>query len=104
MCKGVFRRILQKTINVSSNLDTWIEEGVVKHYPLFIHSSAPQRRITMNQILSFTYEANTNIRTTTEDGTPFFCANDIATTLGYSDPKDAPSPPLPRGRETLHPY
>lgn len=43
----------------------------------------------MNQILSFTYEANTNIRTTTEDGTPFFCANDVATTLGYSDPKDA---------------
>ena len=39
----------------------------------------------MNQILSFTYEANT----TTEDGTPFFCANDVATTLGYSDPKDA---------------
>lgn len=31
----------------------------------------------MNQILSFTYEANT----TTEDGTPFFCANDVATTL-----------------------
>ena len=44
----------------------------------------------MNQILSFTYEANTNIRTiTTEDGTPLFCANDVATTLGYSDPKDA---------------
>lgn len=43
----------------------------------------------MNQILSFTYETNTNIRTTTEDGTPFFCANDVATTLGYSDPKDA---------------
>ena len=43
----------------------------------------------MNQILSFTYEANTNIHTTTEDGTPFFCANDVATTLGYSDPKDA---------------
>lgn len=43
----------------------------------------------MNQILSFTYEANTNIHTTTEDGTPFFCANDVATTLGYTDPKDA---------------
>lgn len=43
----------------------------------------------MNQILSFTYEDNTNIHTTTEDGTPFFCANDVATTLGYSDPKDA---------------
>lgn len=42
----------------------------------------------MNQIVAFTYE-NTNIRTTTEDGTPFFCANDIATTLGYNDPKDA---------------
>lgn len=43
----------------------------------------------MNQILSFTYETNTNIHTTSEDGTPFFCANDVATTLGYSDPKDA---------------
>lgn len=43
----------------------------------------------MNQIITFTYEANTNIHTTTEDGTPFFCANDVATTLGYSDPKDA---------------
>ena len=32
----------------------------------------------MDQILSFTYKANTNIRTTTEDGTPFFCANDEA--------------------------
>ena len=42
----------------------------------------------MNQIVAFTYE-NTNIRTTTEDGTPFFCANDVATTLGYNDPKDA---------------
>ncbi len=42
----------------------------------------------MNQIINFTYE-NTNIRTTTEEGTPFFCANDVATTLGYSDPKDA---------------
>lgn len=43
----------------------------------------------MNQILSFTYETNTNIHTISEDGTPFFCANDVATTLGYSDPKDA---------------
>lgn len=43
----------------------------------------------MNQITLFTYE-NTNVRTTTtEDGTPLFCALDIATTLGYSDPKDA---------------
>lgn len=44
----------------------------------------------MNQIINFTYEANTNIRTTmAEDSTPLFCANDVATTLGYSDPKDA---------------
>ena len=44
----------------------------------------------MNQILSFTYEANTNIRTiTTEDGTPLFCANDVATTLGYARPAKA---------------
>lgn len=43
----------------------------------------------MNQITIFTYE-NSNIRTTTtEDGTPLFCANDVATTLGYNDPKDA---------------
>ena len=34
----------------------------------------------MNQILSFTYDT-TNIRTiTTEDGTPLFCASDVATT------------------------
>ena len=40
-------------------------------------------------ITIFTYE-NTNIRTiTTEDGTPLFCGKDIATTLGYNDPKDA---------------
>ena len=44
----------------------------------------------MNQILSFTYETNTNIRTiTTEDGTPLFCANDVATTLGYTNPNKA---------------
>lgn len=43
----------------------------------------------MNQIVAFTYE-NTNVRTiTTEDGTPLFCANDVAITLGYNDPKDA---------------
>lgn len=43
----------------------------------------------MNQIIAFTYE-NTSIRTlTTEDNTPLFCASDVATTLGYSDPKDA---------------
>lgn len=43
----------------------------------------------MNQIINFTYE-NTNIRTVmTEDGTPLFCANDVATTLGYKDTKDA---------------
>lgn len=43
----------------------------------------------MNQILSFTYEANTNIHTTTEDGTPFFCGKDIASILGYTDTTDA---------------
>lgn len=44
----------------------------------------------MNQTITiFTYE-DSNIRTiTTEDGTHFFCANDIATTLGYIDLKDA---------------
>lgn len=43
----------------------------------------------MNQIITFTYE-NTNVRTiTTEDNTPLFCANDVAITLGYNDPKDA---------------
>lgn len=43
----------------------------------------------MNQIITFAYE-NTNIRTTTtEDGTPLFCGKDVATTLGYNDPKDA---------------
>lgn len=42
----------------------------------------------MNNITIFTYE-NTNIRTTTENGEPFFCGNDAAKTLGYSDPKDA---------------
>jgi len=43
----------------------------------------------MNQIIIFTYE-NTNVRTvTTEDGTPLFCANDVAITLGYTDPKGA---------------
>lgn len=44
----------------------------------------------MNQTITiFTYEG-TNIRTiTTEDGTPLFCANDAAITLGYNDPKDA---------------
>ncbi len=43
----------------------------------------------MKQISIFTYEG-TNIRTsTTEDGTPLFCANDVAITLGYNDPKDA---------------
>ena len=43
----------------------------------------------MNQIIAFTYE-NTNIRTiTTEQGEPLFCAYDVATTLGYNDPKDA---------------
>ena len=43
----------------------------------------------MNQIIPFTYE-NTNIRTiTTEDNTPLFCANDVATTLGYARPAKA---------------
>ena len=43
----------------------------------------------MNQITIFTYE-NTSIRAiTTEDGAPLFCGKDIATTLGYIDPKDA---------------
>lgn len=43
----------------------------------------------MNQIIPFTYE-NISVRTsTTEDGAPLFCANDVAKTLGYSDPKDA---------------
>lgn len=43
----------------------------------------------MNHIITFAYE-NSNVRTTTtEDGTPLFCANDAATTLGYNDPKDA---------------
>ena len=43
----------------------------------------------MNQTITFTYE-NTNVRTTTtEDGEPLFCANDVATTLGYNDPRDA---------------
>ena len=44
----------------------------------------------MNQILSFTYETNTNIRTImTEDGEPLFCAKDIAITLGYTNPNKA---------------
>jgi prophage antirepressor-like protein len=45
----------------------------------------------MNQTITiFTYEATTNIRTTTtEDSEPLFCANDVATILGYNDPKDA---------------
>ena len=39
----------------------------------------------MNQIISFTYE-NTNIHTiTTEDDTPLFCTNDVASILGYKD-------------------
>ena len=43
----------------------------------------------MNTITFLTYE-NTNIRTvTTEDDTPLFCGKDVATTLGYNDPKDA---------------
>lgn len=43
----------------------------------------------MNQITNFTYEG-TNVRTvTTEDGTPLFCGKDVATVLGYNDPKDA---------------
>lgn len=43
----------------------------------------------MNDITIFTYE-NTNIRTTTtEDGTPLFCANDVAATLGYTRPAKA---------------
>ena len=43
----------------------------------------------MNDITIFTYE-NTNIHTvTTEDGTPFFCGKDIATTLGYKDTTNA---------------
>ena len=43
----------------------------------------------MNDIITFAYE-NTNVRTTTtEDGNPLFCANDVAETLGYSDLKDA---------------
>nr|DAY05941.1 MAG TPA: repressor domain protein [Caudoviricetes sp.] len=45
----------------------------------------------MNQTITiFTYEGTTNVRTlTTEDGAPLFCANDVATVLGYNDPKDA---------------
>lgn len=43
----------------------------------------------MNQIVAFTYE-NTNIRTTTtEDGTPLFCGNDVAAILGYARPSKA---------------
>lgn len=44
----------------------------------------------MNLILSFTYEANANIRTiTTEDGTPLFCGKDVASILGYKDTTNA---------------
>ena len=45
----------------------------------------------MNQIITiFTYEDTTNVRTTTTaDGTPLFCANDVAAVLGYIDLKDA---------------
>ena len=44
----------------------------------------------MNDITIFTYEGATNVRTaTTQDGDPLFCANDVATILGYNDPKDA---------------
>ena len=43
----------------------------------------------MNQTITiFTYE-NTNIRTTTEDGTPLFCGKDVAITLGYKDTTNA---------------
>lgn len=43
----------------------------------------------MNNITIFTYE-NTNVRTiTTEDGTPLFCAKDVAAVLGYARPSKA---------------
>ena len=43
----------------------------------------------MNQMTPFTYD-NTLIRTlTTEDGTPLFCAKDVATVLGYARPAKA---------------
>lgn len=42
----------------------------------------------MNNIITFAYN-NTNVRTTTENGTPLFCAKDVATTLGYARPAKA---------------
>ena len=42
----------------------------------------------MDNIIAFTYE-DANVRTTTEDGEPLFCAKDVAATLGYNDTKDA---------------
>nr|DAF23159.1 MAG TPA: hypothetical protein [Caudoviricetes sp.] len=37
MCKRVFRRILQKTTNMSSNLDTYFAIQVSTTEPIFIH-------------------------------------------------------------------
>lgn len=42
----------------------------------------------MNDITTFAYNNNT-IRTTSEDGTPLFCANDVASILGYARPSKA---------------
>lgn len=43
----------------------------------------------MNDIITFAYNNNNTIRTTIEDGTPLFCAKDVANTLGYIDTNDA---------------
>ena len=63
---------------MSSNLDTWIAKEVREQDTLFIpHQQEGEQLI--NQIITiFTYEGTTNVRTTTKDETPLFCANDVA--------------------------
>ena len=54
-------------------------------------------------ITIFTYEG-TNIRTiTTEDGTPLFCAKDVAITLGYTNPNKAIQDHCKGGNDSLPP-